>query len=59
MLCLSVKRGEFIQITYAGRVIRVFPEKLTGDKVRLAVDAPEEIKVLRSEHVKKEAEDRE
>jgi sRNA-binding carbon storage regulator CsrA len=59
MLCVSLKAGEFIEIRYAGRVLRVWPEATRGNRARLKVDAPKDWKVLRSELVEKEAKEAE
>lgn len=46
MLVLSRKTNEVICI---GENIRVMVIEIRGDKVRLGIDAPKDVKVLRSE----------
>lgn len=48
MLVLSRKAEESI---YIGSNIRVFVVEVRGDRVRLGIDAPREIPILRNEHV--------
>lgn len=47
MLILTRKRGESIVIPAMGVTITAFP--VTGRRVRLAIDAPRDVKVLRGE----------
>lgn len=50
MLVLSRKKHESIVI---GGTIRVTIVEVSGDKVRIGIDAPPEVKVLRSELTEK------
>lgn len=55
MLVLSRKRQESIVITLeTGDVIRVVVIGIRGDKVRLGIEAPQEVAVLRSELLPRE-----
>ena len=46
MLCLSRFAGESIDI---GDGVRVIVRKIRGSKVLLAIDAPDDVKIMRSE----------
>jgi carbon storage regulator len=52
MLVLSRRKGESIVI---GDQVRVTVVEIHGRRVRLAIDAPAEVKVLRAELVDEEA----
>ena len=52
MLVLSRRKGESIVI---GDQVRVTVVEIHGRRVRLAIDAPAEVKVLRAELVNEEA----
>ena len=55
MLVLSRKVNETIVI---GDDIQVFIAEIRGDKVRLAIRAPKEVKILRSELVDEDSEEK-
>ena len=46
MLILSRKKGESIRI---GEDIEIFVSEVKGDKVRLGISAPEDMKISRAE----------
>lgn len=48
MLCLTIKHGEFVQIGDAK--VRVI--EIDKGKVRLGIEAPKEVVVLRERHTK-------
>jgi carbon storage regulator len=49
VLILTRKRGECIIIGEGDRAVTVTVEEIRGDKVRLAVEAPRDVLVLRQE----------
>ena len=55
MLVLSRKVNETI---FIGDDIQVFIADVRGDKVRLAIRAPKEVKILRSELVDEDSEEK-
>lgn len=48
MLVLTRKEGEYVQI---GDNIRVWVSQVRGCRVRIAIDAPQEMRIQRSEFV--------
>lgn len=54
MLCLSRKIGESIELDGG---IKVTPVRISGDRVRLAIEAPESTKIWRTEAGRKESRD--
>lgn len=54
MLAISRRAGESFLI---GDNTRIKVVRINGDKVRIGIEAPEEIKVVREELVKKEGRD--
>jgi carbon storage regulator len=56
MLCLSRRKHETLVLTVAGIEIVVAVGEIRGDVVRLGVQAPSEVKVLRGELAEQERE---
>lgn len=49
MLCLSRKKGEEIIIEFEGKLVKILVWDVGPKKVRLAFDAPPEVKIDRTE----------
>lgn len=49
MLVLSRKKGETIQVSSAAGEIRITVAEVRGGRVRLSIEAPRSVRVLRSE----------
>jgi len=55
MLVLSRKLGESIVIGEGPNAITVTVVRLRGDRIGLGIDAPKEVKIMRTEIIDKEA----
>ena len=49
MLIITRKSGEEIVFAIAGQQIKLCVNEITGKRVRLAIDAPEAVKIRRAE----------
>ncbi|MFO0426119.1 MAG: carbon storage regulator [Planctomyces sp.] len=57
MLVLSRKKGETIQVSSAAGEIRITVAEVRGGRVRLSIEAPRSVRVLRSELMESTAAD--
>jgi len=57
MLVLSRKKGETIQVSSAAGEIRITVAEVRGGRVRLSIEAPRSVRVLRSELIESTAAD--
>jgi carbon storage regulator CsrA len=49
MLIISRKPGEEITFSIAGQTVTLCVNEITGKRVRLAIDAPQDVRVRRAE----------
>jgi carbon storage regulator CsrA len=49
MLALTRRRNESIELDWAGTVVTVYVVRIGTDTVRIAIDAPKHIAIVRSE----------
>jgi len=52
MLILTRRQGEAITLTIEGKTVTICVHEIKGAAVKLAIDAPQEIRVMRKELVK-------
>jgi carbon storage regulator CsrA len=49
MLVLTRKRNESVRVSIGGKELTLTVNRIKGDSVRLAFDAPREVQILRTE----------
>jgi len=49
MLVLTRRKAESIEISIGGTVVRIVVSSIAGDRVRIGIDAPREVRIVRAE----------